>query len=138
VDPAPVVAAEPPSGSTFPVGKTVVRVTATDAKGNSTECSFEVTVGSSDPTFLRGNSNGDPKVDISDAVYTLRFLFMGEGDPPCLDAADVNDDGEVNITDPIYLLSYLFQGGPEIPAPGALEPGIDGTPDQLGCGLPAC
>ena len=34
----------PPSGSTFPVGTTTVTNTATDASGNTTSCSFTVTV----------------------------------------------------------------------------------------------
>src|SRR5205814_9444258 len=34
----------PPSGTCFPVGKTTVNCTATDACGNSSSCSFEVTI----------------------------------------------------------------------------------------------
>jgi uncharacterized repeat protein (TIGR01451 family) len=42
--PPPFVTANPPSGSTFPVGTTTVFVTASDSCGNSTNCSFTVTV----------------------------------------------------------------------------------------------
>ncbi len=42
--PAPTVVAVPPSGSTFPVGTTPVTVTATDACGNSSQQTFDVTV----------------------------------------------------------------------------------------------
>ncbi|MEI8040053.1 MAG: HYR domain-containing protein, partial [Verrucomicrobiota bacterium] len=38
------LASEPPSGSTFPVGVTIVRCVATDASGNTNGCSFTVTV----------------------------------------------------------------------------------------------
>jgi hypothetical protein len=38
------LASEPPSGSTFPVGVTTVRCTATDAAGNTNGCNFTVTV----------------------------------------------------------------------------------------------
>lgn len=38
------VASVPPSGSAFPVGTTVVRAIATDPSGNSSACTFEVTV----------------------------------------------------------------------------------------------
>ena len=41
---APTVFASPASGSTFPIGTTTVVVTATDAAGNSQQCSFTVTV----------------------------------------------------------------------------------------------
>ncbi|MBX2827118.1 MAG: HYR domain-containing protein [Flavobacteriaceae bacterium] len=42
--PGTVVTASPASGSTFPVGTTAVTVTATDASGNTTSCTFNVTV----------------------------------------------------------------------------------------------
>ncbi|MEX1129409.1 MAG: SBBP repeat-containing protein [Vicinamibacterales bacterium] len=44
VDPAPVVACSHASGSTFPVGTTTVSCTATDASGNETTVSFDVTL----------------------------------------------------------------------------------------------
>jgi Ca2+-binding RTX toxin-like protein len=44
VDPAPVVACVPPSGSTFPLGITTVNCTATDFSGNVANGSFTVTV----------------------------------------------------------------------------------------------
>ena len=83
--------------------------------------------------FVRGDSNGDSMVDISDAVATLNYLFVGEGQTiPCEDAGDVNDDGSLNITDPVYVLAYLFQGGlpPMEPFP---EEGVDETGDRLRC-----
>ena len=86
-------------------------------------------------SFVRGDSNGDSMVDISDAVATLNYLFVGEGHTiPCEDAADVNDDGALNITDPVYVLSYLFQGGlpPREPFP---EEGVDETGDRLRCSV---
>ena len=48
-DTAPVVVCEPASGSSFPIGVTTVTCTATDASGNSSSCSFTVTVGSAPP-----------------------------------------------------------------------------------------
>ena len=42
--PPPFVTANPPSGSTFPVGTTTVFSTASDTCGHSTNCSFTVTV----------------------------------------------------------------------------------------------
>ncbi len=60
---------------------------------------------------LRGDVNSDIRIDISDAVYLLRYLFAAGPKPECLDQTDVNDDEKVDITDAIYLLSYLFQEG---------------------------
>ena len=42
--PPPYVTVNPPSGSTFPIGTTTVITTASDTCGNSTNCSFTVTV----------------------------------------------------------------------------------------------
>ena len=44
LDPNPVVACTRPSGGTFPIGTTVVTCSATDASGNSSTASFQVTV----------------------------------------------------------------------------------------------
>ena len=43
-NPPPFLTATPPSGSTFPIGNTSVMVTASDSCGTSTNCSFTVTV----------------------------------------------------------------------------------------------
>jgi hypothetical protein len=42
--PGVVLAADPPSGSAFPIGSTVVTCTATDTAGNVSQCTFVVTV----------------------------------------------------------------------------------------------
>ncbi|MBI4606887.1 MAG: PKD domain-containing protein, partial [Planctomycetes bacterium] len=82
--------------------------------------------------FRRGEANQDGKVDISDAVSILQWLFLGEAEPGCLSAADVDGDKAVNITDPIYLLTHLFLGGPSPPEPFATC-GPDPSPDGLPC-----
>ncbi|MDH3215054.1 MAG: HYR domain-containing protein [Candidatus Krumholzibacteria bacterium] len=43
-DPDPTVVCEPPSGSVFPFGETMVTCTATDSAGNTAECTFVVMV----------------------------------------------------------------------------------------------
>ena len=50
--PPPFVTANPPSGSTFPVGTTTVLATASDTCGNSTNCSFQVSVRPRVPTII--------------------------------------------------------------------------------------
>lgn len=95
--------------------------------------------GGADPLFRRGDVNADDRLDISDAVATLLFLFSGGGAPPCPDSADIDDDGKIAITDAVRILSHLFQGGgaPEEPYS---ECGPDPTPDDdLGCAsFPPC
>lgn len=83
--------------------------------------------------FIRGDADLSGRVNMTDAVYVLMALFMGEGPLPCLDAADANDVGRVDISDPIFILHFLFVGGPLPPAPYP-EPGQDLSPrTALGC-----
>ena len=82
--------------------------------------------------FIRGDTNGDTIVDLSDAQRTLGFLFLGWDRIRCLDAADSDDDGRVNVSDAIYKLSYLFLGGPVLPPPYPGR-GSDPTEDGLEC-----
>lgn len=88
-----------------------------------------------DQAFFRGDTNGDERLDLSDAVSTLETLFTGGRPFVCADAADANDDGKVDISDPITTLGHLFLGGPDLPPPFP-EKGLDPTPDTLGCLAP--
>lgn len=84
--------------------------------------------------FRRSDANADGKVDLSDAINILGYLFDKEDGnvPPCLETADVNDSGEINLADPIYLLAYLFIEGSD-PMPPFHACGLDETEDALTC-----
>jgi hypothetical protein len=81
------------------------------------------------PKFVRGESNADGGLNITDGIFILNFLFLGGATPTCMEAADSNGDGGLNITDGIYVLNFLFLGGPEPPAPypgcGSLDREVD-------------
>jgi len=85
--------------------------------------------------FHRGDARISGRLDITDAIQILGFLFGGSS-LSCLEAGDVDDDGQVLVTDAILLLGYLFSNGPPPAAPG--PPGEDcgldpeGSP-SLGC-----
>ena len=86
--------------------------------------------------FVRGNSNGDAAVNLADAVYSFRALFLSPMRGPCADAEDANGDGRVNIADPLHLLNFQLLGGPPPPAPFPRcgeEPGDGG--DGLDCAV---
>src|SRR6185503_16455574 len=86
--------------------------------------------------FLRGDADGNGAFDITDAIVTLEWLYLGGEAPPCLDGADFNDDGTIDISDVIANLSFQFLGGPEPAYPGSLIPGTDLTRDgnpELSC-----
>jgi len=86
--------------------------------------------------FVRGNSNGDGAVNLADAIYSFRALFLSPVEGPCADAEDANGDGQVNIADPLHLLNFQLLGGPSPPAPFPRcgeEPGGGG--DGLDCAV---
>jgi len=82
--------------------------------------------------FLRGDANRDGKINTSDPIAVLEYLFGGQ-DIPCPDSSDVDDSGTINLADVTALLGYLFGRDPIPPAPFP-EPGLDPTYDEL----PAC
>ena len=78
----------------------------------------------STPRFRRADINASGLVDISDAVATFSYLFLGGSSPGCMDAADSNGDGVVDISDGVNTLSFLFEGGRSIPDPGPTTCGL--------------
>ncbi len=65
--PGATAAAVPSSGSLFPVGLTSVTVTATDASGNTADCTFSVTVNDNEvPTFSNCPGNISISNDVGD------------------------------------------------------------------------
>ena len=87
--------------------------------------------------FRRDDVNGDGRVDITDPISVLEFLFLGKPQS-CLDAADFDDNGQLNIADAIALLGYVFQGTLP-PRPPSTVCGFDPDQDALGCeSYPIC
>jgi len=96
--------------------------------------------------FVRGDSNADGAIDLSDGVHLLTFLFRGGSAPTCEDAADANDDGRVDVSDAIRILLLLFRGNPPPPPPtprtalySSEDCGPDPTDDARSCtSFPPC
>ena len=75
------------------------------------------------PIFRRGDCDQSGKADFNDAIFHLKFLFLGENEDKvnsCKDACDSDDSGADDFTDDIHLLKFLFLGQGEIPFPGIL------------------
>ena len=104
------------------------------------ECSFETSVtqevtvasGSVEVPFRRGDTNSDGTVNIADAVNTLGYLFGGQAEPECLEAADANNDNSVNIADAVAILGHLFSNTGPLPDPFA-ECGVEASEDTVPC-----
>ncbi|MCZ6792961.1 MAG: hypothetical protein O7J95_05035 [Planctomycetota bacterium] len=87
-----------------------------------------------DVGFFRGDSNDDGDVDVSDAIFTLGYLFLGDNEPRCADASDTNDDGILDISDAVAVLQFLFLGS-TLPPPSLEGCDADPTADSLPCAL---
>ena len=82
--------------------------------------------------FRRGDVVAtDCRVNVSDAVAILNYLFISGVVPDCLDAADTDDSGDIVLTDAVRILNYLFLGGEPPEDPGPLTAGPDPTGDDL-------
>ena len=84
------------------------------------------------PQFIRGDSNLDGVVNISDGVKIVRHLFAG-APASCQDALDANDDGRLNVTDAIRVLDFLYRGGRAPLAPYPAQGRDASDTDELGC-----
>ncbi len=89
-----------------------------------------------DGPFIRADTDNDGKVNITDGVVTLNWLFQGDGgELPCKEAADVNKDGMINLSDPVATFSFLFGAGDD-PKPPYPECGTVSAEGSLGCTEP--
>ncbi len=62
--------------------------------------------------FMRGDSNSDGTVDISDITFIVSYIFRSGPAPVSEDIADANSDQRVDISDALYLVNYIFRSGP--------------------------
>ena len=59
-----------------------------------------------------GDANYDSRVNVSDAVYLINYVFSGGDEPdPVLACGDANDDSTVNVSDAVFLINFVFSGG---------------------------
>ena len=59
-----------------------------------------------------GDCKVNYRVDLSDALCILNWLFKNQAPPDPFCAANVNGDDIVDFADALYILNYLFHGGP--------------------------
>jgi Ca2+-binding EF-hand superfamily protein len=103
-----------------------------DSDDDTVQLALVALGGSVEASFIRGDTDGNAAVDVSDAVGMLRFLFQGASAPACLDAVDANDDGSLDLADATTLLGVLFLGASRLAEPYP-STGFDGTADDFTC-----
>ena len=88
-------------------------------------------------SFVQSEANGDGALDVSDAVFILGFLFLGNSEPSCLAALDANGDGDIDLSDAVMILGNLFLGSPPV-LPGMGECQALPEDDALSCEQSPC
>ncbi len=112
-------------------GEHAIRATALDSRGEVVGVdSISLRAGVGPESFVRGDTDRDARLTVSDAIAILRALFAGRP-LRCPDSGDVDDDGELRLRDAIALLEYTFARGAP-PAPPFPRAGTDPTTDDLG------
>ena len=53
----------------------------------------------------------DGKIDVSDVIFLINYLFKNGPAPDPLLKGDVTADGIINVQDVIHLINYLFRFG---------------------------
>ena len=81
--------------------------------------------------FLRGDTNNDGKISLSDPIHLMQFIVRGRP-VACLDAGDFDDSGLLDVTDAVLMLTFLFLDG-AVPPPPFPTPGPDPTEDEVCC-----
>ncbi len=59
-----------------------------------------------------GDAKGDGKVNLSDIIFQVNYVFKGGIPPDPFCRGDDNADGKINLSDIIYGVNFIFKGGP--------------------------
>ena len=86
-----------------------------------------------DRSFIRGDADGDLRLNVSDAVAIAGYLFFDQS-LDCLDAADADDNAVVDLSDVLEVLNTVTGSRSEVSAVCAQ----DATTDSLDCASHAC
>jgi len=62
--------------------------------------------------YLRGDANGDTKINLVDVIYLANYVLKGGPSPVPLVSGDVNCDGKYDLVDVIKLARYVLFGEP--------------------------
>ena len=93
-------------------GTVTVSLVVDDGVCDNSASAEAVLIFGSGVNWKRCDSNADGVIDLSDAVHTLNYLFLGGEEPACLPAVDCNIDEVLDISDPMYSLNVQFVGFP--------------------------
>jgi parallel beta-helix repeat protein len=73
--------------------------------------SMRIDMGAYEYLISTGDVYVDGKIDVSDVIFLINYLFKNGQAPDPLEKGDVTADGVINVQDIIHLINYLFRNG---------------------------
>jgi hypothetical protein len=71
---------------------------------------YRIDMGKNEFPYIIGDANNDYRIDVTDVVLVINYLFI-HGPAPCpYHSSDTNGDGIINSSDIVCLINYLFCG----------------------------
>ncbi|NIR64982.1 MAG: hypothetical protein GWO41_16575 [candidate division Zixibacteria bacterium] len=61
--------------------------------------------------YLVGDSNSDERINITDAYFLIKYIFLGGPAPDLIYRGDFNCDRKLNLVDIMQIINYVFQSG---------------------------
>jgi hypothetical protein len=135
-DPRPSITCNPPSGSFFGLGTHTVTCTATDRCGNSSSCSFTVTVLGYICGYKFLDANGNGARDPGEPGLAGWTIELRASDGTLLQTTTTDANGRfcfLGLPNGDYVVSEVLQPGWENTAPRRPDPCPDGVPADRVC-----
>ena len=89
-------------------GKNVLHVICTEENGTSTVYTITVTVASAASATVKGDVNGDGKLNVTDALLIMRYTAgRSKLNSTQLSRADYSGDKKVTVTDAVMILKKV-------------------------------
>lgn len=86
--------------------KNIELTTADEEALHPADCTAKLTV----TDVMVGDSNGDGKISITDAVVVVNYILNKPSSNFVSEAADVNMDGKISITDAVVIVNKILAG----------------------------
>ena len=94
-------------------GKLIINLYSLGTVGNLKDygfCNISIEGIMTAPEIIKGDVNGDGKVDMSDVTDLVQYILGNPAEDFNTDAADVNGDGEIGMPDVMFIIQYTING----------------------------
>lgn len=89
-----------------PIATDAYRITTLDRAGNEGSYTFIL------PQVDCGDFDSSRRIDMTDVVYLVNYIFAGGSAPLDPSGGDINCSNRTDIGDAVYMVNYIFAGGP--------------------------